>query len=83
MTFWERAAVLLLLAAWVPVAVGAFARAVVFRRDQYQAAGPPTETQKSLHEDFEIPNQEPDPGDPNYVPFDDEPTRPMSPGSAP
>jgi len=83
MNFWERAATLLAIAAWIPVLVGVLARVFYFRRDQYQAVASSEATRRGLQNEFAIPNQEPPPDDSNYPPLYDKPFPPGSPPPRP
>ena len=83
MNFTERALTLVVIAGWVPIAVGVLGRLFVFRHDKHETAreGPRVRshhTPKTHEEGFAIPSQEPKPGDSNYIRLDDEPWPPTT-----
>ena len=73
MNFWVRALVLLDVAAWGPIAAGGIARLAFFRAASHILSQEVDPSPAPDSAGFPIRDDEPQPGDPNYVPFEDHP----------
>jgi hypothetical protein len=73
MTLLQRAALLFFVAAWAPVGIGLFARAVFFKPGKNVRGQDADQSPAPDAEGFRLDNDEPEEGDPNFVAFDDSP----------